>query len=118
MDALLPGLAIALAAFLIVDGVACSIPIRYIAADLARLGVSPKLCRMLGPIKLTGAVGLIIGLWIPALGFAAALGVALYFIGAVSAHARAKDTWWRYLAAIGLFLFAAVVARYSYAPVL
>ncbi len=45
----------------------------------------------LGALKLAGAAGLIVGLWVPAIGIAAAAGLALYFAGAVIAHLRAGD---------------------------
>lgn len=43
-------------------------------------------------VEFAGALGLLIGIaWRP-LGVAAAIGVVLYFVGAVLAHLRAKDT--------------------------
>jgi hypothetical protein len=44
----------------------------------------------LGTAKAFGAVGLVIGLWIPALGVAAAIGLVLYFVGAVLIVLRAR----------------------------
>ncbi|WP_308344711.1 DoxX family protein [Streptomyces sp. ISL-94] len=45
----------------------------------------------LAALKAAGAIGLVAGLWITPLGIAAAIGVTLYFIGAVVSHLRAKD---------------------------
>lgn len=46
----------------------------------------------LAVIEIIGAVGLIVGIFVGPLGVAAAVGVALYFLGAVIAHLRAGDT--------------------------
>jgi hypothetical protein len=45
----------------------------------------------LGTLLASGAVGLLIGFAIPALGFAAAIGLVVYFICAIAAHVRARD---------------------------
>lgn len=51
------------------------------------LGILP----ILGGAQIAGAAGLIIGVWYGPVGIAAAVGLMLYFIGAVGAHLRAKD---------------------------
>jgi uncharacterized membrane protein len=45
----------------------------------------------LGTLLASGAVGLLVGLAVPALGTAAAVGLVLYFICAVTAHLRVRD---------------------------
>ena len=45
----------------------------------------------LGVLLASGAVGLLAGLAVPALGTAAAIGLILYFVCAVSAHLRVGD---------------------------
>lgn len=45
-----------------------------------------------GVLLASGSAGLLIGIVVPILGAAAALGLVLYFIGAVTAHLRAHDT--------------------------
>jgi DoxX-like family len=45
----------------------------------------------LGTLLASGAVGLLAGLAVPALGTAAAVGLVLYFICAVTAHLRVRD---------------------------
>ncbi|MFC7308892.1 DoxX family protein [Streptomyces monticola] len=44
----------------------------------------------LGAAKAAGAVGLVLGLFVPWIGIAAAIGAALYFAGAVIFHLRAR----------------------------
>jgi hypothetical protein len=45
----------------------------------------------LGTLLASGAAGLLIGFAVPALGVAAAVGLVLYFICAISAHIRVRD---------------------------
>jgi SNF family Na+-dependent transporter len=45
----------------------------------------------LGTLLASGAVGLLAGFAVPALGMAAAIGLVLYFICAVTAHLRVRD---------------------------
>jgi hypothetical protein len=45
----------------------------------------------LGTLLASGAVGLLTGFAVPALGTAAAIGLVLYFICAVTAHLRVRD---------------------------
>jgi uncharacterized membrane protein YphA (DoxX/SURF4 family) len=58
---------------------------------MARVRVKPSLLYPLGFLKLAGAVGLLIGIAVPALGAAAAAGLVLFFIGAIITHIRARD---------------------------
>jgi DoxX-like family len=46
---------------------------------------------LLAACEIAGAVGLVLGLWYPPLGIAAAIGVVLYFVGAIGAHLRKND---------------------------
>jgi hypothetical protein len=63
----------------------------------------------LGTLLASGAVGLLAGFVVPALGTAAAIGLVLYFICAVTAHLRVRD---RHIggAVFFLLLAAAVLA--------
>jgi uncharacterized membrane protein YphA (DoxX/SURF4 family) len=47
---------------------------------------------LLATAEIAGAVGLLIGLFWWPLGAAAAIGVVLYFIGAVGSHLRVRDS--------------------------
>jgi hypothetical protein len=55
------------------------------------LGVQPGMLPLLAACEIAGAVGLVLGLWYPWLGIAAAIGVVLYFVGAIGAHLLKKD---------------------------
>ena len=56
-----------------------------------RLQVSGKWMIPLGTLLAAGAAGLLVGVAVPVLGKAAAAGLILYFICALSAHIRARD---------------------------
>ncbi|WP_306362444.1 DoxX family protein [Nocardia sp. CC227C] len=63
----------------------------------AAIGVPDSWLPWLASALLAGAVGLIVGLWWGPIGIAAAVGLTLYFLGAVGFHIRARD--WKNLAA-------------------
>ena len=42
-------------------------------------------------LKAAGALGLMIGIWIPWIGIAAGAGLVLFFVGAIVTHLRAHD---------------------------
>lgn len=56
-----------------------------------RLGVAAGLWRAVGILEVVAAVGLAVGLGVPAIGIAAALGLVLLLIGAIGVHARSHD---------------------------
>jgi uncharacterized membrane protein YphA (DoxX/SURF4 family) len=56
-----------------------------------QLRVGPQLWRVVGALEVAGALGLAVGFVVPALGIAAAAGLALLMIGGIGAHARAQD---------------------------
>jgi DoxX-like protein len=56
------------------------------------LGVTPTQWRVIGLLELVGAAGVLAGLaWAP-IGIAAAVGLALLMLGAISFHVRASDS--------------------------
>jgi uncharacterized membrane protein HdeD (DUF308 family) len=56
-----------------------------------RVHVSRRWMLPLGTVLASGAAGLLAGFVIPALGIAAAIGLVLYFVCAVTAHLRVRD---------------------------
>jgi uncharacterized membrane protein YphA (DoxX/SURF4 family) len=54
-------------------------------------GVSPPLVRVIGALELAGALGALVGLAVPLLGVAAAIGLAMLMEAAFSFHLRAGD---------------------------
>lgn len=55
------------------------------------VAVAAPLWRVIGALELAAAAGLVAGLFIPALGVAAAIGLSLLLAGAVVAHLRVDD---------------------------
>jgi hypothetical protein len=80
-----------LAAIQLVDAAACVKPITPVAQCFDDVNVPRRFWWVFTPIKLAAAVGLVAGVWIPEIGFAACLGLVLYFLLAISAHVRARD---------------------------
>ena len=72
-----------------------------------KVQVSQRWMIPFGMLLASGAVGLLIGFAVPALGTAAAIGLVVYFICALGAHARVRD---RQIGAALSFLVLAVAA--------
>ena len=75
---------------------------------LSHVGVKSEHIPLLGGLELAGALGLFMGIWITPLGIAAAIGLLLYFLGAVLAHVRKHDGAGEIGPAFVLFIVAAV----------
>jgi DoxX-like family len=78
-----------------------------VSAVADRVHVSRGWMVPLGVLLASGAVGLLAGLAAPALGTAAAIGLVLYFICAVTTHLRVRD---RQIGGAVFFLFLAAAA--------
>ena len=64
---------------------------RWLLANMTEVGVPRSWLLPLGVLKGAGAIGLLIGLLgTRLLGIAAAIGLVLFFVGAVAAHVRAR----------------------------
>lgn len=85
--------------------------VRYeqVAVGMARAGVPESWMTVLGVLKLAGALGLLIGIVVPAIGTAAATGLVLFFVAAIATHVRARD-FAPSLGLAGVFLALAVAA--------
>src|SRR6266513_2759946 len=64
---------------------------KQILINMARVGVSESWITMLGALKAAGALGLLVGIGVPLIGTAAAVGLILFFVGAIITHLRAGD---------------------------
>ena|SRR5438552_4752088 len=64
---------------------------RFVLATSGAVDVPPSWLPALGTLKLAGAAGLLLGLLgLRAIGVAAAIGLVLFFAGAIAAHVRAR----------------------------
>jgi uncharacterized membrane protein YphA (DoxX/SURF4 family) len=62
-----------------------------IVDGIGGLGVPLAMFPFLAYCEIAGGAGLLLGIWYAPLGIAAAVGLVLYFIGAVGAHLRTQD---------------------------
>jgi hypothetical protein len=82
---------------------------RLVLANAAELGVAESWLPLLGALKAAGAAGLLIGLLgARPIGVAAAIGLVVFFIGAIATHIRARVLY--NLAFPGFYLALAVAA--------
>jgi DoxX-like family len=67
--------------------------VRYkqVSVAMARAGVPDSWMTTLGIFKTAGALGLLVGIRVPVIGLAAAIGLVLFFVAAIIVHLRAHD---------------------------
>lgn len=82
-----------------------------VMASMASVGVKPNLVPLLAALEIAGGLGIIVGIWVPALGLAATIGLVLYFAGALLTHFKKKHGPAEYGAALGIF-FITLVTTY------
>ncbi|MFI0925882.1 DoxX family protein [Streptomyces sp. NPDC021012] len=82
-----------------------------VIGNMTKVGVSEGALPWLAAAKAAGALGLLAGLFVPLLGEAAAVGLVLYFLGAVTSHLRVKDFELAPAAVLALVAAAALVLR-------
>ncbi|MEU1307528.1 DoxX family protein [Streptomyces cinnamoneus] len=63
---------------------------QWVVQPMADYGIPQSWLPFLGTAKAAGAVGLLAGLFVPAIGLLAGIGLVLYFAGAVVAVLRAR----------------------------
>jgi hypothetical protein len=64
---------------------------KEVLINMAKAGVSESWITILGILKAAGAAGLLIGIDVPLIGVSAAIGLVLFFVGAIITHLRAHD---------------------------
>ena len=64
---------------------------RIVKAIHEVVGIPMKYFPLLAVCEFAGAVGLLLGIWWPPLGVSAAIGLIVYFMGAVVSHLRVGD---------------------------
>jgi DoxX-like family len=81
---------IVVSAWVAFSAVSVFIRAKWVVEPLAEYGVPRSWWPWLGTAKAAGAVGLLVGLFVPLVGVAAGICLILYFIGAVITVARAR----------------------------
>ncbi len=87
--------------------------IRYdqVLINMAKAGVSESWVTTLGTLKGAGALGLLVGIRVPLIGIAAAIGLVLFFIAAMITHLRGRDYSFGLAIVFLLLALAALVLR-------
>ncbi|MDB6065228.1 MAG: hypothetical protein JWR26_1436 [Pedosphaera sp.] len=87
--------------------------VRYkqVSIAMAKAGVSESWMTLLGILKAAGALGLLVGIRVPLIGTAAAVGLILFFVAAIIVHLRARDYSFGLAAGFLLLAVAALVLR-------
>ncbi len=81
---------------------------KVVLANMVHLGIPRGMLPFLAASLIGGGVGLLVGFWYRPLGIAAAVGLVLYFVGAIVAHLREGD--FKGLPAPAVFLILAAAA--------
>ena len=84
---------------------------KQVLINMAKAGVPESWITMLGALKGAGALGLLVGIRVPLIGTAAAIGLILFFVGAIITHLRAHDYSFGLAIVFLLLAVAALVLR-------
>jgi uncharacterized membrane protein YphA (DoxX/SURF4 family) len=76
---------------------------------IAHVGVKENQYNQLAALEILGSLGLLVGIWVKVIGQLASVGIALYFIGAQTAHIRKGDKFAQIFPALFLFIISAAV---------
>lgn len=91
MSATLIAVTVATAAWVGFSGISLLRRADFVVQPLIAYGVPRTWWTWLGAAKLVGAIGLLAGLAVPAVGIAAAIGLTVYFLGAIVTVLRARS---------------------------
>ena len=80
----------------------------WVLDNMQKYGVPPSWLFLLGVLKAAAAVGLLVGIGIPLIGSAAAIGLVAYFIGALATVLRRRC--WSHIPGPVLFLLPAAAS--------
>ena len=75
---------------------------------MASVGVKPNQVPFLALLEIAGGVGVIVGIWKPALGTLASICLIGYFAGALVSHMKKKHKVADFGAALGIFIIAII----------
>jgi hypothetical protein len=84
---------------------------------MAKVGVPESRITILGILKAAGALGLLVGIFFPVIGIAAAIGLVLFFVAAIVTHLRSRDFSFGLAGVFLLLAVAALVLRLQTFPV-
>ncbi|HKN97629.1 MAG TPA: DoxX family protein [Pseudonocardiaceae bacterium] len=96
------------AAMVAFSAVSVFVKAKWVVEPITEYGVPRSWWPWLGTAKAAGAVGMVAGLFLPVIGLLAAVGLILYFIGAVTTVVRAR--WYSHIPYPLLYLAPVVAA--------
>jgi hypothetical protein len=82
-----------------------------VTANMARTGVPESWMIPLGLLKAAGALGLLVGIWVPPIGVVASVGLVLFFVGAIVVHLRSRFYAFAFPAGFLVLAVAALALR-------
>ena len=82
---------IVMAALMILMGIGSIKPAPQIAQTFETVNLPKRVWPLIAPLKFAGALGLILGIWIPVLGLVTILAIVAYFALALASHVRVRD---------------------------
>jgi DoxX-like family len=80
----------------------------WVLDNIRKWGGSHSWLFTLGALKAAGALGLLVGIGVPLIGVAAAVGLVLFFVGAIAVVIRAR--WYAHLPWPSAYLFLAIAS--------
>jgi len=101
---------VTLAVIQLVDAGLCLKPVPFVRQCLDDVHCPPRVRRLLTPVKLAAALGLLAGLVVPVLGLLTCLALVAYFLIAVVLHLRFRDLGLNFVNATGLAVVCGAVA--------
>lgn len=84
---------------------------QWVLDNMTRWGGSHSWLFPLGSLKATGALGLLVGMGVRPIGVAAAIGLVLFFVGAITVVMRAR--WYSHLPWPATYLLLAIASLAS-----
>jgi DoxX-like family len=79
---------------------------QWVLVNMTKWGGSHSWLSTLGALKAAGALGLLVGISVPLIGIAAAVGLVLFFVGAIAVVIRAR--WYSHLPWPATYLLLAI----------
>jgi hypothetical protein len=73
------------------DAAMCVKPVAFIRQCLVEVRFPERLWKLLPPLKIATATGLVAGIWVPPLALLTCAALICYFVVAIAAHIRARD---------------------------
>ena len=73
------------------DAAMCVKPVAFVRQCLTAVRFPERFWRLLPPLKVAAAAGLVAGIWVPPLAVLTAAALVCYFVIAVAAHIRVHD---------------------------